>query len=157
MRKAVPFLDEQTSNEDFLRLFADSFQSVVFATVDRQGNPITNVADIELAEQGRLYFATTYEKPFYHRLKEHPRISITALKGEETMDSVGVSLVGEVEEADLAVLDRIFASHPEMATISGENHSERRELLRPFAIKPISGSVYDLRQHPIFQKSFKFR
>lgn len=36
------------------------------------------------------------------------------------------------------------------------NHSERRSILRPFAITPIAGSIYDLRQQPIFQKQIEF-
>ncbi len=156
MRKEIPTLTNQTTSKDFLQLITDSFQSVVFGTVDQNGNPHTNVADIELYDNGRLIFATTFEKPFYQRLKSHPQISITALRGAETMTSVGVTLTGIVEEVDQSYLDRIFSAHPEMARISGENFSERRAILRPFAITPLCGSVYDLRQSPIFQKSFNF-
>lgn len=156
MRKEIPTLTNQTTSKDFLQLITDSFQSVVFGTVDQSGNPHTNVADIELYDNGWLIFATTFEKPFYQRLKSHPQISITALRGTETMTSVGVTLTGIAEEVDQSYLDRIFSTHPEMARISGENFSERRAILRPFAITPLSGSVYDLRQSPIFQKSFNF-
>lgn len=156
MRKEVPKLTNHITNEDFLRLITDSFQSVVFGTVDQDGNPLTNVADIELYDNGQLIFATTFEKPFYQRLKNHPQISITALRGEETMSSVGITLTGIAKEVDRAYLDRIFSARPEMARISGENFSERRAILRPFAITPLRGSVYDLRQSPIFQKSFNF-
>lgn len=156
MRKAVPQLSNELSADEFLKLIVDSFQSVIFGTVDEFGDPHTNVADIELLDNGQLIFATTYEKPFYRRLINHPRISITALKGNETMDSVGFTLTGSARLADMGYLDQIFAMHPEMNRISGENHSERRELLRPFAITPESGSIYDLRQTPIFQKGFKF-
>lgn len=71
------------------------------------------------------------------------------------MSSVGFTLNGTVEEVDLSYLDLIYASHPEMLEIN-KTESERRELLRPFAITPIDGFVYDLRQTPIFQKGFKF-
>lgn len=156
MRQDVPMLSDQLSNEEFLRLIVNSFQSVIFGTVDQSGNPHTNVADIELLEQGKPFFSTTYEKPFYRRLKNHPRISLTALRGTETMNSVGVTMEGIAREVDRQYLDKIFATHPEMARISGENHSERQDILRPFAITPLSGSIYDLRKSPIFQKSFSF-
>ncbi len=155
MRKNVPMLNQNLSNDEFLQLIVDSFQSVVFGTVDENGDPHTNVADIEIKDGNKLIFATTYQKAFYKRLKHHPRISITALKGNETLDSVGFTLDGEAHETDLKYLDQIFASHPEMKQISA-NHSERRSLLRPFAITPLYGSIYDLRQQPIFQKGFKF-
>lgn len=155
MRKEVPMLDNSITNNEFLTLIVDSFQSVVFGTVDENGDPHTNVADIEVKDHDKLIFATTYQKAFYNRLKNHPRISITGLKGEETLSSVGFTLDGIAEEVDQKYLDKIFAQRPEMQQISA-NHSERRSILRPFAITPISGSIYDLRQQPIFQKGLVF-
>ena len=72
---------------------------------------------IELCEKGQLIFATTFEKPFYQRLKGHPQISITALRGSETMNSVGFTLTGIANEVDQQYIDQIFASHPEMEQI----------------------------------------
>lgn len=156
MRKQVPMLDNSLTNDEFLSLIVDSFQSVIFGTVDENGDPHTNVADIEIKDGDKLIFSTTYQKAFYNRLKNHPRISITALKGEETLSSVGFTLDGIAEEVDQKYLDEIFAKRPEMKQISA-NYSERRSLLRPFAITPISGSIYDLRQQPIFQKGLNFQ
>lgn len=155
MRREVPMLDNSLTNDEFLQLIVDSFQSVVFGTVDQNGDPHTNVADIEIRDQDKLIFATTYQKAFYNRLKNHPQISITALKGNETLDSLGLTLDGIVEEVDQKYLDQIFTTRPEMQRISA-NHSERRSILRPFAITPIVGSIYDLRRQPIFQMGFKF-
>lgn len=155
MRKPVPMLDSSLSGDGFLRLIVDSFQSVVFGTVDQNGDPHTNVADIEALDGQQLIFSTTFQKPFYQRLKDHPRISITALKGVETMDSVGFTLEGTATEVDQKYLDLIFAARPEMQQIAA-NYSERRSILRPFAITPIAGSIYDLRQQPIFQKRIEF-
>lgn len=60
-----------------------------------------------------------------------------------------------VKEVDLSYLDKIYDQHPEMLEIN-KTDSERRKLLRPFEITPTDGFVYDLRQTPIFQKSFTF-
>lgn len=84
-----------------------------------------------------------------------PYVSITALKGEEPMSSVGFALNGTVKEVDLSYLDKIYDQHPEMLEIN-KTDSERRELLRPFEIAPTDDFVYDLRQTPIFQKAFAF-
>lgn len=155
MRKEVPTLTRNLTNDQFLQLIVDCFQSVIFGTVDQKGDPHTTVADIEVKDGNKLIFATSYQKAFYQRLKNHPRISITALKGDETLDSVGFTLTGDVHEADPKYLQQIFALHPEMKQISA-NHSERKSLLRPFAITPLTGSIYDLRQQPIFQKDLQF-
>lgn len=69
MRKAVPKLDDSLTNDQFLNLIVESFQSVLFGTVNKIGNPITNVADIEVKDANRLIFATAYQKAFYDRLK----------------------------------------------------------------------------------------
>lgn len=155
MRKEVPTLSDKLSKDEFLSLIVNSFQSVVFGTVDQNGDPFTNVTDIELKIGDKLLFSTTYQKAFYQRLKYHSRISITALKGNETLDSVGFTLNGTARETDQKYLDEIFVKHPEMKQISS-NYSERREILRVFEIIPINGSIYDLRQQPIFQKSYEF-
>ncbi len=144
MRKAVPMLDNSLTTAEFLDLIPSAFQSVVFGTI-ANGRPYTNVADIELCLDGKLYFATTYQKSFYQRLHSLPYVSITALKGEETMSSVGFTLNGTVKEVDLSYLDKIYDQHPEMLEIN-KTDSERRELLRPFEITPTDGFVYDLRQ-----------
>lgn len=155
MRKEIPMLDNSLNNDEFLELIVEGFQSVVFGTVDKNGDPHTNVADIEVRDGNKLIFATTYQKAFYNRLKNHPKISITALKGNETLESVGFTLDGIAEEVDEKYLDLIFEKRPEMKQISA-NHSERRSILRPFTITPLAGSIYDLRQQTIFQKGFKF-
>ncbi len=122
MRKEVPTLSNNLTKDEFLDLIVNSFQSVVFGTVDENGDPFTNVADIELKVEDKLLFSTTYQKAFYQRLKNHPRISITALKGNETLDSIGFTLNGIAKETDIKYLDEIFAQHPEMKQISA-NHS----------------------------------
>lgn len=154
MRKAVPMLDNSLTTAEFLDLIPSAFQSVVFGTI-ANSRPYTNVADIELCLDGKLYFATTYQKSFYQRLHAQPYVSITALKGEETMSSVGFTLNGTFKEVNLSYLDKIYDQHPEMLEIN-KTDSERRELLRPFEIAPTDGFVYDLRQTPIFQKAFTF-
>ncbi|KRL20184.1 hypothetical protein FC37_GL000300 [Lactobacillus gallinarum DSM 10532 = JCM 2011] len=121
------------------------------------GHPRSNAADIELVDkQNRLIFSTIVNGAFYNRLKKHPFISITGLKGTETMNSVAVTVNGKVEEVDDSYMDQIYQAHPEMVEIDSADSRSSRSTLRPFAITPIDGSVYDLRQKPVFQKHFNF-
>lgn len=48
MRSQIPVFSHQLSNDQFLQLIPDAFQSVFFSTVDAAGHPRTNVAEIEL-------------------------------------------------------------------------------------------------------------
>ena len=51
MRKLIPQLDDSLTKDEFLKLIVEGFQSVVFGTIDQYGDPITNVADIEIKEK----------------------------------------------------------------------------------------------------------
>lgn len=64
MRKPVPMLDRQLSGDEFLKLIVDSFQSVVFGTVDQNGDPHTNVADIEVLDGNRLFLQRPIKNHF---------------------------------------------------------------------------------------------
>ena len=50
------------------------------------------------ADENGLYFLTARGKGFYDRLKKRGFLALTALKGEDTMTSVAVSIRGKVRE-----------------------------------------------------------
>ena len=151
----VPELTDDIGNDEFLDLIVDCFHSAIFGTVDENGEPHTNVIDIDFNENGRLIFATTNQKSFYRNLKRHNRVSITALRGRETLTSVGFTLQGYVDEISPSYLNKIFEIKPEMHHIYA-NKTEDFDTLRAFALTPVIGSVYDLREKKVFQKQFDF-
>ncbi|GAA3627601.1 hypothetical protein GCM10022297_02690 [Lactobacillus hamsteri] len=65
MRKDVPKLNDQVTKEDFLDMIVESFQTVIFATVDDAGHPRSNAADIELRENNKLIFSTIKDGNFH--------------------------------------------------------------------------------------------
>lgn len=73
--------------EKYLQLLQQDIHSVIFAATDEQNLPVTCVIDIMLADKNGLYFLTAKGKSFYDRLKVHPFISLTGLKGDDTMHS----------------------------------------------------------------------
>ena len=155
MRQHVPELTDDIGNDEFLDLIVDCFHSAIFGTVDENGEPHTNVIDIDFNENGRLIFATTNQKSFYRNLKRHNRVSFTALRGRETLTSVGFTLQGYVDEISPSYLNKIFEIKPEMHHIYA-NKTEDFDTLRAFALTPVIGSVYDLRDKKVFQKQFDF-
>ncbi|EEJ71966.1 hypothetical protein [Lactobacillus ultunensis] len=155
MRKAVPILTDELTKEQFLDIIVESLQTVIFATIDDNDHARSNAADIELRDGEKLVFSTIVNGPFYNRLKKHPYISITGLKGEETMNSVAFTVNGEVEEVDSSYLEKIYETHPEMKDIDNTDPDSSKATLRPFAITPIDGQVYDLR-NGFFRKHFDF-
>lgn len=155
MRQHVPELDRNLSNDEFLDLIVDCFHSVIFGTVDQNGDPHTNIIDIDFNEDGRLIFATTNQKSFYRHTKGHNKVSITALRGRETLTSIGFTLEGYVDEVSPQYLERIYKIKPQMHHIYA-NKTKDMNTLRAFALTPIIGSVYDLRFDHVFQKQFDF-
>ena len=155
MRQHVPNLDTNLTNNDFLDLIVSCFHSAIFGTVDQNGEPHTNIVDIDFNEDGRLIFATTNQKNFYRNIKGNNRVCLTALRGRETLSSVGFTLKGYVDEISLSYIDKILEIKPEMHRIYA-NKTKDINTLRPFALTPVLGSVYDLREGRACQKQFDF-
>ena len=53
MRQHVPNLDTNLTNNDFLDLIVSCFLSAIFGTVDQNGEPHTNIVDLDFNEDGR--------------------------------------------------------------------------------------------------------
>ena len=102
------------SAEKYLQMIQQDIHSVVFVTIDENQFPVTCVIDIMLADKGGLYFLTARGKAFYERLKNQPFISITGVKGADTLSSKSITLRGEVREIGQQRLSEIFEKNPSM-------------------------------------------
>ena len=85
-------------NTEYMRYIADEIHSTVFATVDGEGRPVTCAIDIMDWDETGLYFLTAKGKNFYDRLKANENIAFTAMKGEDTLSCVAVSVQGKAKE-----------------------------------------------------------
>ena len=81
-------------NTEYMRYIVDEIHSTVFATVDGEGRPVTCAIDIMDWDETGLYFLTAKGKNFYDRLKANENIAFTAMKGEDTLSCVAVSVQG---------------------------------------------------------------
>lgn len=140
--------------ESYLRMIQQDIHSVVFATTDGNNFPVTCVIDIMLADKKGLYFLTAKGKSFYERLKKQPIISITGMKGNDTLSSKSVTLRGETREIGQQRLSEIFEKNPYMKEIYPNAAS--RTALTVFQIYKGSGEYFDLSQKPIFREQFSF-
>lgn len=75
---------------DFFRIICNDIHSTVMATVDDNGLPVTCVIDIMDYDNDGLYFLTAKGKNFYNRLKKHKYLSLTGMKGKDTMHCISV-------------------------------------------------------------------
>ena len=102
---------------DYLKYIVEEIHSTVFATVDKEGRPVTCAIDIMDYDESGLYFLTAKGKNFYDRLKMNENIAFTAMKGEDTLSCVAVSVQGKVKEIGPDKLPELFKKNPYMEKI----------------------------------------
>ncbi|BFK87152.1 4Fe-4S binding protein [Pseudoflavonifractor gallinarum] len=128
--------------------------SAVFATVDSEGRPVTSAIDIMDYDENGLYFLTAKGKNFYDRLKANEQVAFTAMKGEDTLSCVAVSVQGNAKEIGSDRLPDLFRKNPYMEKIYPDMCS--RSTLTVFQIYEGTGEWFDLSRLPIERASFSF-
>lgn len=139
---------------DYLRYIVEQMHSVVMATVDKDGHPVTCAIDIMDYDEKGLYFLTAKGKKFYERLVNDGHIAFTALQGKDTLSMVALSLEGKAKEIGSERLDALFQKNPYMKSIYPTTAS--RKALTVFRIYEGGGEYFDLSKQPIERASFAF-
>ena len=78
--------------ETYFRYLVNEIHTTIVATVDDEGLPVTAAIDMMDCDENSLYFLTAKGKGFYDRLVKRGFLAFTALKGEDTMSSVALSV-----------------------------------------------------------------
>lgn len=139
---------------DYLKFITEGIHTTVAATVDENGLPVTSVIDIMDYDDDGLYFLTAKGKGFYKRLKDKEYISLTGIKGTDTMHSVSVSVRGKIKEIDKKHLDKLIDKNPYMNEIYPTEKS--KQALTVFKLYEGNGEWFDLSKKPIERVSFSF-
>ena len=140
--------------ESYLRYIVNEIHTTIVATVDDEGLPVTAAIDMMDADENGLYFLIARGKSFYDRLKKRGFLALTALKGEDTMTSVAVSVRGKVRELGNDRIRELFNKNLYMYTIYPTEESMKA--LTAFQIYEGSGEWFDLSKKPIERASFTF-
>ena len=139
-------------NNAILKFLEQEIHSVIMATVDEKGLPVTCAIDIMDSDENGLYFLTAKGKGFYDRLKKNGYASLTGIKGNDTLSGVAISVRGKVQEIGNAPLQRLFIKNPYMKEIYPTKES--RQALTVFRLYEGSGEWFDLSKKPIERVSF---
>ena len=140
--------------KDYLAYIVDRIHTTIVATVDDDGLPVTAAIDMMDYDDNSLYFLTAKGKSFYDRLKKREFLAFTAMKGQDTMSTVAVSIRGRVRELGGNLLPRLFEKNPYMAEIYPTEES--RTALTVFQIYEGTGEWFNLSKKPIERASFTF-
>lgn len=139
---------------DFLKFIQEQIHTTVVATNNDQGLPVTCAIDIMDYDENGLYFLTAKGKNFYKRLKANGYLSLTGIKGNNTMSCIAVSVCGKVKEIGSERLQRLLDKNPYMYEIYPTEQS--RSALTVFCLYEGQGEWFDLSKKPIERFSFSF-
>ena len=157
IRFSLPFQKEGTDMPDaesYFRYIVKEIHTTIVATTDDDGLPVTAAIDMMDSDENSLYFMTAKGKSFYDRLIRRGFLAFTAVKGEDTMHSVAVSVRGKVRELGPERIPDLFRKNPYMNEIYPK--PESRQALTVFRIYEGTGEWFDLSKKPIERASFSF-
>ena len=140
--------------KDYLAYISKVIHRTIVATVDDDGLPVTAAIDMMDSDENSLYFLTAKGKSFYDRLKKRQFLALTAMKGEDTLSSVAVSVRGKVRELGYGKIPELFGKNPYMHQIYPTEESMKA--LTVFQIYEGTGEWFDLSKKPIERASFVF-
>ena len=140
--------------KDYFSFLVNEIHTTVVATVDDEGLPVTAAIDMMDHDDDSLYFLTAKGKGFYDRLKKRSFLALTAMKGEDTMSSVAISVRGRVRELGYNKIPELFEKNPYMHEIYPTEES--MHALTVFQIYEGTGEWFDLREKPVERASFTF-
>lgn len=127
---------KKMEKKECLRILVEDIHSVVIATVDEEGRPVTRVIDMMLYDEDSVYFLTARGKQFYTQIMEQNYISISGVKDKRSISIKGYTLnIGHTK------LDEIFEANPYMKSIYPE---DKREVLEVFRIYKGEGNYFDI-------------
>ena len=143
-----------SESEKYFRYLVDEIHTTIMATIDETGLPVTAAIDMMDTDGESLYFLTAKGKSLYDRLLSKPFVSLTALKGEDTMSSKALTVRGSVRELGHELIPELFEKNSYMKNIYPTEESMRA--LTAFQIYKGSGEWFDLSKRPIERASFDF-
>ena len=140
--------------KDYLAYIVNEIHTTIVATVDDEGLPVTAAIDMMDSDENSLYFLTAKGKGFYDRLKKRGFLALTAIKGQDTMSSVAVSVRGKVREIGYELIPALFEKNPYMHQIYPTE--DAMHALTVFQVYEGTGEWFDLSKKPIERASFAF-
>lgn len=140
--------------KDYLHFIVQEIHTTVVATVDDTGLPVTCAIDMMDSDENSLYFLTARGKLFYERLKKRGYLSLTGVKGGDTMSCTAVSVRGKVRELGTDKVTDLFRKNQYMYEIYPDESS--RSAISVFQVYEGSGEWFDLSKKPVERAGFSF-
>ena len=128
--------------KDYLNYVVHEIHRTIVATVDDEGLPVTAAIDMMDCDDNSLFFLTARGKGFYDRLIKKQFLALTAMKGEDTMSTVAVSIRGKVRELGYERIPELFEKNPYMHQIYPTEESMKALTVRAGTLSALR-ELYD--------------
>lgn len=152
----VSILNNQTTNQEFLDFVVNEIHNAVVSTARKDDLPASQVCDMLLNKNEKLYMVTSYKNPFFDDLVANGHVNVDGYKGNGTMDSCGFSIHGTIKNVDHKYLDELFEKNQYLYEIYADDIKGAKKELRVLEITPIKAGYLDHRTKPIFNRHFEF-
>lgn len=105
---------ESSNKMDYLKYLVEEIHTVIMATVDMDNHPVCCATVLMDYDENGLYFLTAKGKNFYDRLIQNKYVSLTGIKGNNTLSCMSISVCGKVKEIGNIKLKDIFEKNSYM-------------------------------------------
>lgn len=139
---------------DYFKILVEEMHTTVMASVDEENKPITAAIDLMDYDDTGIYFLTANGKSFYTRISNNPYISLTSMKGNDTLSTIALSLHGKVIEIGKDIIPDLIEKNPYMKDIYPSLKS--RKVLTAFKIIEGNGDYISLENGSMHRTSFSF-
>lgn len=139
---------------EYFAYLVEQIHQTIVATLDEQGRPTTCAVDMMDWDEQGVYFLTARGKALYRRLTAQGYVSLTGIRGTDTLHCVSLSVQGRVREIGPQALPRLLAKNPYMEQIYPTEQSRRA--LSVFCLYQGTGEWFDLSARPIERAQFSF-
>lgn len=139
---------------DIFKFLAEDVHTVIAATADDEGLPVTCAIDVMDYDGGGLYFLTAKGKGFYRRLISRGYAALTGIKGEDTMHRAAASVRGKVRPESEQKLASLIQKNAYMREIYPTEQS--RAALAAFCLYSGQAEWFDLSVKPIVRLNLTF-
>lgn len=139
---------------DYFKILVEDIHTTVMASIDENNKPITAAIALMDYDESGIYFLTANGKSFYSRISKNPYISLTSVKGENTLSSIAISLHGKVIEIGAEKIEDLLEKNPYMKDIYP--NAKSRKVLTAFKIIEGNGDYISLEKGSFNRKNFLF-
>ncbi len=140
--------------KDYMYILQHDIHSVVLATNDEQGHPVTAYMDVMHADESGIYFLTSKGKNIYRRMSQCEYVALTGMTGTDFFHSKMLSVRGKIKNVGTAKVKELFDENPYMYKIYPSE--ENRDVVEVFCIYEGQGEYSDFSVKPPVRSTFIF-